>query len=780
MPTDPKAYDVFLSHAHVDADFVKQLAAKLADNYDLGVWLDQWVLVPGELWQQDMAQGIGDAGSCAVCIGAKTPEGWFKQEVQRALNRQSREPKFRVIPIILPGGETSHVDNFLELRTWVDMRNGLDDEEALHRLVCGIRGLPPGRIVKKQKRAAPLFTVPMADNPFFTERGNELAELEKTLKKHGIAALTGMGGMGKTQTAARYAYLHREEYPAVIWVRAENQETLYADFSLLAKQLGLEEADAQEQKLVVEAVKRWLDEQPRWLLVLDNVVELKSVSDLTRKAAVKDRHIIVTTQSQSTGAIQRNELSTMESAEGALLLLRRANIIGPDSPLAEADADDTRVAKSISKELGGLPLALGQAGVYIQETDCGLAGYRELLNEKLPELLAERGDLDFEHESVAKTVIKSMQELATRNPAAADLVTATAFLAPEAIPEEIFTEGASEFGDQLKGAAADKLAWNQAIAVTLKFSLLDRDADKKTFSVHRTVQTVICWTMKREERRAWAEQVVRAMNAAFPDVQFQFWPTCERLLPHAQVCAGLIDELNISISPAARLLNQTGLYLKGRARFKEAEPLYRLAVDVGERVLGPDDTDVAAYFSNLAGLLYGTDRLAEAEPLMRRALAIWEKALGQEHPEVAIGLNNLAALLEDTNRLEEAEPLMRRALVISESSLGPAHPKVAIRLNNLANLLQSTNRVEEAEPLRRRAVAIGEETLGEDHPDLAVWLHNLATLLQDTNRFDEAETLMRRALEIFEKSLGADHPATASTRSNLEALLRARAAERES
>ena len=53
-----------------------------------------------------------------------------------------------------------------------------------------------------------------------------------------------------------------------------------------------------------------------------------------------------------------------------------------------------------------------------------------------------------------------------------------------------------------------------------------------------------------------------------------------------------------------------------------------------------------------------------AEPLYRRALAIDEKSLGPEHPKVATNLNNLAELLRAINRLAEAaEPLYRRSTV---------------------------------------------------------------------------------------------------------------------
>ena len=54
-------FDVFLSHAHADADLVEKLAARLADKAHFHIWLDKWVLVPGEHWQQEIAKGLDEA-----------------------------------------------------------------------------------------------------------------------------------------------------------------------------------------------------------------------------------------------------------------------------------------------------------------------------------------------------------------------------------------------------------------------------------------------------------------------------------------------------------------------------------------------------------------------------------------------------------------------------------------------------------------------------------------------------------------------------------------------
>jgi hypothetical protein len=138
-------FDVFLSHAHVDSALVVKLAAKLADEAHFNIWLDKWRLIPGEHWQQEMAKGLDEARTCVVCVGKHTSTGWFREEIERALNRQTKDRSFRVIPLILPYADLGVVDNFLELRTWIDFSTGLENQDAFHLLVSGIRGVAPGR-----------------------------------------------------------------------------------------------------------------------------------------------------------------------------------------------------------------------------------------------------------------------------------------------------------------------------------------------------------------------------------------------------------------------------------------------------------------------------------------------------------------------------------------------------------------------------------------------------------------------------------------------------------
>ena len=136
-------YDVFLSYPHTHADWVEQLAIRLKDECRFEVWFDKWELIPGQNFIPEMSKGLQQASTCAICIGRNPPRGWVQQEIEKALNRQAAHEGFRVIPVLMPDASEDAVNDFLELRTWVDFRANPD--EAFHRLASGIKGVPPGR-----------------------------------------------------------------------------------------------------------------------------------------------------------------------------------------------------------------------------------------------------------------------------------------------------------------------------------------------------------------------------------------------------------------------------------------------------------------------------------------------------------------------------------------------------------------------------------------------------------------------------------------------------------
>jgi tetratricopeptide (TPR) repeat protein len=583
-------------------------------------------------------------------------------------------------------------------------------------------------------------------------------------------ALHGLGGIGKTRLAIEYALKHESEHSALLFLRAETPARLETSLAALAGPdvLDLPEKDAREDAAKIAATLGWCEAHPGWLMIVDNVDDEAAVAAVGKLLArLSGGKVIVTGRAGNFPAsLRKLELGVLDQAASVAFLLERT-----DADRAHF-ADDAKLAQALADELGGLALGLEQAGAYIATERIGFARYLRLWREKRATVLDwfDQTLMSYDHDAgLAATWATSVERLA---PDARRLLERLAFLAPEPVPDlalDVAAPGDPE-GFDARAARANLFAYSLVSRAAAEAGKAAQDG----FVVHRLVQDFARRRMSEERREAALREALGWVNAAFdgdPE-DVRTWPLLDPIASHALAVAEHGDGARIA-DPTARLFNQLAVLLQAKARYGEAEPLFRRALAIIEASTGPDHPNVAVCLNNLASLLQATNRLGEAEPLLRRALAIDEAKCGPDHPKVAICLNNLALLLEATNRFGEAEPLLRRALAIDEASYGPDHPDVARDLNNLAYLLQTTNRLGEAEPLYRRALAIDEASYGPDHPRVAIGLNNLARLLQAADRLAEAEPLYRRALAISEARYGPDHPTVALRLSNLAGLLRA-------
>jgi tetratricopeptide (TPR) repeat protein len=373
-----------------------------------------------------------------------------------------------------------------------------------------------------------------------------------------------------------------------------------------------------------------------------------------------------------------------------LLLLRRAKVLPSDGTLEQTSPADRSTAEAIARELDGLPLALDQAGAYIEETECSLTSYLNQYLKRQTSFLKRRGGTSKHHpEPVATTWSLSFERVEQLNPVAADLLRFLSFLAPDAVPEQLIINGATRLSPTLQPLAEDESLLDEAIATLARYSLVKRKREDSTLTVHRLVQTVVKNSLDEQTQRQWAEYVVRAVNEAFPDVtDYRNWPLCQQFLPHTQTCAALVDQWQFAFSEAGRLCNQVGYYLDDRAQYTEAESFYQRANEIGEKTLGPEHPDTATRLNNLAILYKNQGKYEQAEPLYQRAIAIGEKTLGPEHPDLATRLNNLANLYIDQGKYEEAESLYQRAIAVNEKVFGPTHHNTILFRENYEALLR--------------------------------------------------------------------------------------------
>ncbi len=208
-------------------------------------------------------------------------------------------------------------------------------------------------------------------------------------------------------------------------------------------------------------------------------------------------------------------------------------------------------------------------------------------------------------------------------------------------------------------------------------------------------------------------------------------------------------------------------YLQGK--FSEAEKIHRRALAIREKVLGSGHPDTATSLNNLANVLFeqGKDQqltlseqrararagqrvqsLSQVEDLYRRALAIQEKALGPDHPSVATTLNNLAALLDQQGKYGDSEPLQRRSLEILEKALGPLHPDTAATLTTLAVSLDRQGKLVEAEKTYMRAVETSRKA--SNPRTLLLNTSRLGFSLAKRGRYREALPYYREAIDTLD------------------------------
>jgi tetratricopeptide (TPR) repeat protein len=583
-------------------------------------------------------------------------------------------------------------------------------------------------------------------------------------------AVHGLGGVGKTRAAIEYAWRFRADYRAVLFVSAPSPSEMHARLADLVGVLPIDTAEtAVDARL--NAVLHWLDDHPGWLLILDNI----DTEELARNAEqllarLTGGHVLITSRIANWGAaVEPLDLHLLDEADAVAFLLERTR-------QRRRKPDDATVAATIARELGGLALALEQAGAYIDTQRLSLAEYLDRWKAKRAEVLRWHNERLMGYPaSVAATWETSFAQL---DPAQQQLILVLSWLAPEPIPLAFFEAG------PLRAAITDPRG---ALASLAGYSLARFSTEGDSVEVHRLVQEITRGRAAEAERDTTLTAALDALDDLTPSQSWDVrtWDVWTPSASHVQSATQHADGFGITNS-TARLLNGLGLYRMARGQFQAAEPPLRRALEIGERSYGPDHPIVAICLNNLATLLRATGRHAEAEPPLRRALEIDRRALGPDHPDVARDLSNLAQLLQATGRLAEAEPPLRRALEIDRRALGPDHPDVARDLSNhhptvardlsnLAQLLYATGRHAEAEPPLRRALEIDRRALGPDHPTVARDLSNLAQLLYATGRHAEAEPPLRRAVTIlaeYKQRNGHEHPNDRVVRANYNDLLK--------
>jgi tetratricopeptide (TPR) repeat protein len=234
-------------------------------------------------------------------------------------------------------------------------------------------------------------------------------------------------------------------------------------------------------------------------------------------------------------------------------------------------------------------------------------------------------------------------------------------------------------------------------------------------------------------------------------------------------------------------------------RSTDAKPPLERALEIRERVFGPDHPAVAEVLAARAQLLTMSGEFAAAVTDARRALAIDETALGVEtsaaaglHFTIGVALGQLG----ERTALDE----LHRALAIDDKVRGPSHPltiavhdaigdelmiearydealvelrealqakadnkqineiEIARTRKAYAQALDAVGKHAEAIAELRRVSAVYERAFGATSNPVGSVRRMLGDALAHAGRFDEALRELHAAVAIEERTLGADHP----------------------
>jgi hypothetical protein len=322
--------------------------------------------------------------------------------------------------------------------------------------------------IKEEEKIPYVFTAPPR-NRYFAGRTEEIQELKGILKveetsnekKVRVAAVCGLGGIGKTSLVSEYAHQMKDFYKGgVYWFSAEDDKHLSKTVNAVAVKIG---ALLNSFDLTLPNILRKISTvHDPCLIVLDCLDQLDLSSDVMEFLSFPSQenifgHFIVLTRRNPKRLV--NEVSVVEedfciqlqclqSEEAKQFLFSRTNII--------RDENVESVAEYLCEELGRLPLALEQAAAYIQMCSCSFALYLKQYKVERFRLLRQQQARAAGNESsnserlaVHTTWLINMEYIKknSNGQAAVRFMNACSFFDGNEIEEELMNVGAPEVED---------------------------------------------------------------------------------------------------------------------------------------------------------------------------------------------------------------------------------------------------------------------------------------------------------------------------------------------
>jgi tetratricopeptide (TPR) repeat protein len=790
-----EAADFFVSYTSADRAWAEWIAWQLEDE-GYRVLVQAWDFAPGRDWVHEMQQATATAERVVAVLSAAYLRSAHGEAEWRVFYAQDPSAErglllpIRVDKVDPPG--------LFKTRIYVDLvdQDAAGARAALLAAARGARGKPsqepefPGdRRSAGSATEAPQFPgAPTAQpltthvsyrsddtpeprsvwnilprNRNFVDRTGAITTVRRWLDRGSSSvAITGMGGIGKTQLAIEYAWRHVADYEVAWWISAEQELLIAEQLAQLAGRLGIPSTGRSTDDAA--RALGLLRQQRRWLLVYDNAT---SPAKLRHWLPSGLCHTLITSRTPDWGAIApRVELDVLTPGVATTFLRRRVEHLDP------------KFAREIADELGLLPLALEQTAAYLESTSISPAYFLERYRRRR-ESFVNRGEDLFYGGTIDTAWSLALDQLRSSAPGTAQLLVLIAFCGPEPVPLSLFSHHPDKLSAPIAASLGDEPTSDldfdhDVVGPALGFSLIRRHGD--TVIMHRLVQTVVrarLTTMEHEQAARIVRSLLIAHQPSTAADDPSSWPRWKVLAPHVLASPALETPPGVALHEAdtRQLLLNTCRYLRSRGDAVACREAVLRLHEAWAPGIGAEHPDTLSAGDLLAAALYDIGDHMAARARDEQVLAARRRVLGADHPDTLASARNLARDSRGLSDYATARALSLDTLERSRRVLGENHPDTLTSANSLARALAGLGKYQAARELDERTLERRRQVLGEDHPDTLTTACNLVGDLCRLGDFEAATRIGQRTFEISRTTLGADHPDTLNAASNLAVAL---------
>lgn len=641
----------------------------------------------------------------------------------------------------------------------------------------------------------------------FVGRTDLLQEISDVMKEHGFAVLCGIGGLGKSQTALRYAENGKRikvyHQVQMVYFHQDLKMTIQEiSFQGMKKYQKEEKAGDEGFRIRMDALKTFHADT---LLIIDNMDIMgasltKEDQSVLEELASMEMHVLIT--SRNTALYKEMYMIPIKPlTEEEQLELFRLNYSPRKEKPIELPTKNIDKYKEICRMVSGHTMLIELIAKTMREYSLSPAKMITLLREKKDtrdlKIPVEK-DNNYEQEDIYNS-ISALFNISDIDARAKQILMKLSLCSINGVRMTFFDEFL------LDGCSIS------SINVLVNQSWIIRDshqaAEDDRIHLHPLIETAVLRNLQPtlKDCQAYLEAAIRVYSSNDEEIEAmdrhdacailiragelfheeydtdsvgllicqasviykahqyrQAWGQCNLALSicETSTCAACQDLLPQAYSLHADLAVKL-------ADYQTAIKAYHTAIDMWEKQLHPPYEDIVEAYNHLANVYRKNSQYTEALDNFRLAENRMD-VHNIDNPELhADILNNIGIVYINLDNLDKALENYKKGMEIRERQAVPDKRQLAYSYHNIGTVYQRQHRCEDALEWHKKGLELRREVYTPDDPTIADSLtmlgndHAVMAQGKTDEHYAEALKYIQEGLKIRENSLGPDHPATA-------------------